>query len=336
MSLSIYLRGEVWHYRGTVAGRRLRGSTGTSDKRTAQRIAAEREAREWKSSLDGPEAVLTFAQAAILYRSANKATRFLVRLEDHWKNTTVKSISGGAIRQCALKLYPHASGATRNRQVIVPTQAIINHAASLELCQPIRVERFPVIKRDKEPATWEWIEKFMQHSVPHLGALACFMFLTGARITEALTVRWSDVDLPKRRARIMATKIGAERRAHLPPILVAALANIESDRSPDEKVFKYSSRETAKQPWRAAIRRAKIKPLTFHTCRHGFATSMLHKGVDPITVAKLGGWKSPQHVFATYGHAMSDDTLADLIVGTPVTQKENVIEFAKPKQVVND
>ena len=106
----------------------------------------------------------------------------------------------------------------------------------------------------------------------------------------------------------------------MPPALVTAIANIPSNREPGAKVFGYSTRHTAKPVWEAACRRAGIKQLTFHTCRHGFATAMLHAGVDPITVAKLGGWKDPKHVFATYGHAMNDETLADRISGTPETQ----------------
>lgn len=318
MPLKAYKRGDVWHYRGTVAGRRLRGSTGVADKTTALRIIAEREAREWKCRLDGPESVLTFAQAAMMYRSAGKPTRFLQKVEDYWKDSPVKDITSGAVKQSAIVLYPNAAGATRNRQAIVPTQSIINHAAELDLCQRITVQRFPVASKIKEPATWEWVQAFMAASSPHLGALACFMFLTGARVSEALNVMWGDVDMVSARATIRETKVGKERRAHLPPALVVAIANIEGERS--GKVFRYSSRDTAKPPWRAAARRAGIKPLGFHACRHGFATALLHKGVDPITVAKLGGWRSPAHVFSTYGHAMEDDTLANRIIDTPVTQ----------------
>lgn len=54
----------------------------------------------------------------------------------------------------------------------------------------------------------------------------------------------------------------------------------------------------------------------------GFATALLHRRIDPITVAKLGGWKSLQHAFQTYGHAMDDDTLADLIIDTPATRSK--------------
>jgi len=324
MSLKHFKRGEIWHYRGTVAKRRLRGSTGHADKEKALQFIAKIEHDARNRHPDGKQETLTFAQAAIMYLNAEKPDRFISRVAAYWKNTPVRNIKSGAIRQSAIVLHPKASGATRNRQVIVPTQAIINFAASLDLCGQMKVSRFPVVTVEKEPATWEWVQAFMAVASPHLGALACFMFLTGARVSEALAVRWSDIDLASRRALIKQTKIGAERRAHLPPALVAAIANIPSNREPGAKVFKYSSRDTAKPLWRAAIKRAGIKPLSYHACRHGFATAMLHAGVDPITVAKLGGWKDAKHVFSTYGHAMHDDTLADRI-GTRIGTVENII-----------
>jgi integrase len=311
MPLTIYRRGAFWHYRGSIAGRRLRGSTRTADEDTALQIVADLEARAWKRHIYGPEAVLTFAQAAILYRQAGRSPRFLDAIEDYWKNTPVRKITPGAVRQSALQLYPNAGGATRNRQVIVPTQAIVNHAAEAELCRPLRVKRFPVEKREKTPATWAWVQAFMAHANPHLGALACFMFGTGARISEALAVTWNDVDLKSGRALIRQTKVGNERTAHLPAPLIAAIANIEGDRI--GKVFKYSSRSTAKVQWNKAVRRAGLPHLSFHACRHGFATALLHAGVDPVTVARRGGWATPQHVLSTYGHASEDLTVVDRI-----------------------
>ncbi len=75
MPLKIEKRGNIYHYIGTVAGRRLRGSTRTEDKKRAERIASEIETKQWKRHLDGPGANLTFANAAYLYRSAEKPTR---------------------------------------------------------------------------------------------------------------------------------------------------------------------------------------------------------------------------------------------------------------------
>lgn len=317
MPLKLYKRGNIWHYRGTVAGRRLRGSTQTSQEEIALQAIADIEARAWRSHIHGPETVLTFAQAAILYRQAGKSPRYLAAVEDYWRDTSVKFITAGGIRQAAIQLYPHHSAATRNRSVIVPSQAIINHAAEMELCKFLKVRRFPIERKERVPITWAWIEAFMEAANPHLGALACFMFLTGARISEALSVTWNDIDLVNKRVLIRQTKISAERYAHLPAPLIAVIANIEGERI--GKVFKYSSRSTAKTQWNAAIRRCGIEKLSFHCCRHGFATAMLQAGVDPVTVAKRGGWKSAQHVFQTYGHALDDETITDRIAGTPAT-----------------
>ncbi|BCG85330.1 integrase [Mesorhizobium sp. 113-3-9] len=322
MSLKLFKRGEIWHYRGTVAGGRVRGSTETTDKARAQRIAAEREAREWTRHLDGPGAALTFADAAIAYRQAGKPTRFLELVEDHWKDTPVRDITEKALKRAAIKLYPTAGAATRNRQVIVPTQAVINHCAEEEWCPRLRVKRFKVATKIKEPATLAWCLSFAENASPHLGALCLFMFGTGARIGEAVSVTWDDVDLSARTARIRQTKVGAERMAHLPPALLAALSNIPSNRKPDDLVFKYVSRESVRQVWDAAIKRAGIRNLSPHSCRHGFATTMLHNKIDVKTVAQLGGWKDVATLVKTYAHAMSDLTVTDVIFGTNLTQPE--------------
>ena len=57
-------------------------------------------------------------------------------------------------------------------------------------------------------------------------------------------------------------------------------------------------------------------------CRHGFATGLLDQGVSPVKVAKRGGWKSAQHVFATYGHDVADDNVTDILTGTKSTRAE--------------
>lgn len=321
MPLKIKPRGKVWHYSGTIAGRRLRGSCGTSDKATAQRITAEIEAKEWKRHLDGPGAHVTFAQAAIAYRQAEKPTRFLDVIEDHWQDTLIREISAGAIRQSAIQLYPKAKAATRNRQVIVPTQAIINHAASLDWCSPIKVKRFPVDAKSKEPATLEWVQAFAAHASPHLAALCYFMFGTGARIGEAVALTWANLDLTKRTAILSGLKPKPwTRTAHLPPPVLAAMANIPSNRDPAEPVFQYLEAGNVKQVWDNVIDRAGIPRLTPHSCRHGFATGMLQRGYDPKTVAQAGGWKDVATVMKFYAHAMEDKTVTDGLFGTNLTQ----------------
>lgn len=320
MPIKLYRRGKIWHYRGTVAGRRIRGSAKTSSKEVAQRIASDEEQKHWKHRLDGPAATLRFADAVVLYRQSGKSDRFVLKLLDYWKDTLVKNMTPGAIQDSALALYPGCGPATHNRQVIVPTQAIINHAAERQRCSYIRVKRFPVIKTEKAPATWEWVQAFMAHATkPNLSGLACFMFLTGARISQALAVKWTDVDFKARKVLIRASGKGDDdRRAHMPDELITALAKIPRT---DETVFSFKSRGNCKTQWAVAIKRAGIEPLSYHACRHGFATGLLDKGVSPMTVAKRGGWKDPRHVFATYGHDIARDDVTDVLTGTNLTQQ---------------
>jgi integrase len=319
MPLKIFRRkgSQIWHYRGTIAGNRIRGSAGTESREIAARIAAEIESRHWKHRLNGPEDTLTFPKAVSLYLNAGKSERYIHKLEDHWKNTRIRDIAAGAIRQAAIDLYPGCSGATRNRCAIVPMQAIINHCAELGLCPPLKMKRFKVESEVKTPVTLDWLNAFISNATSsRVACLAMFMFATGARISEAMAVGWSDLDFQKRTVLIRQTKQGNERLAHLPMELVVRLGNLPRNAKP----FSFGCYTSARTAWVETIERAGIEPLSFHCCRHGFATGLLHKGVDPHTIAKLGGWSSPQHVYSTYGHARDDKTLTDKLFDTGETR----------------
>jgi integrase len=336
MPLTLYWRDQVLHYRGTVGPtgnrRRLRGSCKTADKDIAARQIAEIEARYWKGHFDGPGAILTFAQAALKYRAAGKSGRFLAPVEDYLKNFPVKEITPGVIKNMAITLFPKCSGATQNRLGIIPAQAVINFCAELDLCSPIRVKRFAFVTKTKEPATIEWVHAFRAHAGPRLGALAMFMFLTGARPGEALAVdRRRDLNLQAATVVLRQTKTNTERKAHLPAPLVVALANLPE--WPGRPLFGYEALDSLRDGWDSAIERAVIQRLTPHCCRHGFATELLRAGVDVITVAWLGGWASPEQVLKTYGHAIKRRNLTDVLVDGKLTQALiEVVETAKKSE----
>ncbi len=323
MPLKLYRRGEIWYYSGTVgpSGRRKRfrdQSCRTTNKDIAARQVAEVEAQYWKGSFDGPAAILTFAEAARLYRAADKTTKGLDKAEAYFGQTLVKDITEGAVHTMAKTLYPKLTGASLNRVAIVPVQAVINHAARSKLCMPIKIGRYKVAQKIKDIATLEWVEKFGAEASSHVSALALFMYLTGARISEALDLQWDDVDLSAATALIRESKQSKERVSHLPPPLVAALANL--DHVPERGVFIYKRSPDLRNAWTTANRRAGIKRLTPHSCRHGFATGLLRRGVDVVTVAWLGGWKDAATVLKTYGHANKNPKLNELLLGAQMVQ----------------
>lgn len=326
MSLTVTKRdgSPYWQIVGTLDGRRIRKSSGTTDEAQAEQKAARLEVAHFESSVLGPAAVLKFSTAAAFYRAAGKSTRFLEPIEDHWKDTLVRHITPGKIKLSATELYPEASAATRNRQVIVPTQAIINHAAEMDLCPPIRVKRFGIEKRRQDYATWEWVETFMRFATtPEIGALACFMYCTGARVSDALALTWGRVRLAHEVALVDSRKTKRDDWAHLPRPLVIALANLANRADKDEaRVFPFKDRFEIRAPWMATIKAAGLPRMTTKACRHGFATALLRKGVDAKTVAKLGRWANPSQVLDTYGHANEDITIVDLVIGTELTHEQ--------------
>lgn len=322
MPLEIYRRGGIWHCRGTVgpAGRRkrFRQSLHTKVKDIAARQVAEIEKKYWDGHFDGPAAILTFESAARMYKNAGKSDRFLAPIEKYLGQTLVKDITEGAVQQMAKDLYPTAKGASLNRLVLVPTKAVINHAARSKLCSRLEVEPYTVETKVKEPATLEWVKAFMTEAGPHLGTMALFMYLTGARVGEAVALKKEDLDLTAATAKINQSKVSAERVSHLPVPLVVALANLPEIEG--RGVFGYERAANLRTAWRGAVQRAGIKMLSPHCCRHGFATGLLRAGVDVVTVAWLGGWKSARQVLATYGHANKDPRLVNLLLDTPRTQ----------------
>jgi integrase len=136
--------------------------------------------------------------------------------------------------------------------------------------------------REKLPVTIRWVEAFAKQAVEddlhHLAALCLFMFGTGARLGEACALTWGDVELFQKKAVINQTKIDDQRVAHLSPPVIAALANIPSNRKPDSLVFHYAFGESVGQVWNNVVGRAGIEKLSPHCCPHGFATSMLQAG----------------------------------------------------------
>lgn len=334
MPLKLYRRGTVWHYRGTIGPasrrQRLRGSTNTSDKDIAAREIANIEKRYWDGHHSGPAAVLTFDQACTQFISDGKpfmvgAVNVVEAAREHFKMTPISEVTSMTVRAMALDLYGHCTNASKNRLAITPVASIINHCAELELCSPIRIKRFPPQHKEKEPATLEWVQAFQAQAKPHLGTYALFMFLTGARPSEALAVdRDKDLDLQKAVVTLRQTKVEKDklvtvtRKAHLPPMLVAALANLKT--VPGRPLFVYREYGHMIETWKAEIDRAKIEDLTPNCCRHGFATELLRRGVDVHTVAWLGGWASAAQVLKTYGHALKQRNLTNLLTDTPHAQ----------------
>lgn len=311
-------RGDVWHYSFTVDGKRYRETSGTGDKRLAEDIAIKHEDRVRRAAVHGQEAVLTFPEAVAEYLNDGKDGRFTAPLIRHFRKWKVKDITGPEIRKAAKVLYPVASPATWNRQVITPMRAIINHVAEAKRLPKISVKRFKEEKKRRPAGNIEWLKIFSQTAkkldMPETAAIARFLFETATRVSEACRLTWDDVDLQLGIAFLEKTKTDP-RKVFLTRAMVIDLANIRS-RHPT-LVFAAANRSTVKKRIDKVITEAGLKRLTSHEFgRHGFATEMIvRNGVDVATTADHGGWKSRRLLMETYVEGDADREVIDRVFG---------------------
>jgi integrase len=312
-TLTLKNRRGWWHAYGSIGGRRVRQGLGTRDKKQARELAAALEARLFKEKAYGSEAVRTFAEAFVAYAEAGGETVYAEPLVRHFGKMALAQITPGDVTAAARRLYPAHSGATRNRHVVTPVRAVINHAAELGWCPPIRIKQFKVEKPKRRAIGRDWIDLFMAQAdmdgLPHLSALVLFMFQTGTRISEACRVTWDNVDFGTREVALERTKTGRWEVAYLTPELVERLGALPRT----GRVFRYTNRDSARCRMIKVCARAGIEYLTPHQAgRHSFATNAFAMGASLPVVMKAGRWKSSRLVLETYAHA---DDAGEIITG---------------------
>ena len=116
--------------------------------------------------------------------------------------------------------------------------------------------------------------------------------------SEALTLRWLDVDLKRGLVTVQAAyaKSGKTRSVPLNRPLRAALAALR-ERAPKGAEYVFARRDgspyrSIRTTFQTACTAAGLKGVTPHVLRHTFASRLAMAGVDPRTIQELGGWAS--------------------------------------------
>jgi integrase len=319
-----------WTLRGTYLGTAVDRTAGTADKRLAARVLAKLKA-DIEGGLVPTTGAPTFASAATSYIQAGGSKRFLHPIALHFGTTPLAKVDQAAIDAAASELYPGASNATKNRQVYTPVSAILRHAGVAM-----------VLRRPKgalgTPRTAWLTEKQMSALITasdaqgaSFGALMRLLFNTGARLSEALTLHWRDVDLDKGHVRLRQTKESTERAALIQPHVIEALRPLK--RGPDDKVFRLTKSGFLYDKLADAAKAAEVtipERVAFHICRHTWATMMRrYAGADTAALVSTGAWKS-RVAASVYEHLdATEDAARALMLPIPSAPAVESIEVAE-------
>jgi integrase len=303
---------------GAETGVRIRRRAGTDDERLAREEAAALEAQILREAWHGKRAAAHgFAEAVTSYlkhepRSAG--TKALIRrLLVHVGDAPLAALNQAAVdkaRDALLK--PEASPSTVRRNLIVPLRAVLIHASKRGWCAP---PQFDIPAEPKGRTRFmlpEQVQALIEAAGTHLRPLLRFLACTGCRMSEALGLDWSEVDLQAARAILWEgeTKGGTRRVVLLSPAAVATLAKLPGR---DGRVFRdhrgnpYRGSEEyggqIKTAWRNALRRAELAGFTPHDLRHTWASWHYAIHRDLLRLKTEGGWSSVALV-ERYAHIM--------------------------------
>lgn len=304
--------------RGTYLGTYVNRSAGTGKRAIAVQVLKKIE-RDIESGEFSVKGEMTFKTAAWAYMKAGGEKTYIGKLLEYFGETPLSKIDQAAIDKAAFALYPQGTAATRNRSVYTPISAVLRTAG-------IRAGlNRPKGAGGRSQTAWLWPEQtealFAEAGKLNkdFEALLIVLTYTGMRLSEALNLDWNNVRLEDGFAYAPDTKNGQPRAVFLPPVAVAAMANLVGHG--DGNVFRFSKGGHIYSLLRAAAFRANVSlpaRSAFHILRHTYATWMRrYAGADETTLIATGAWKDAKSV-KRYTHAVvSEESKRAAMLPTP-------------------
>lgn len=299
--MSIRKRGQTWWIDiGAPHGGRIRRSTGTTDKRKAQRQHDELRAELWRNP--APEKVgPTWNDAVIAWLKAqprDASDRYRIRALGY-PDTPLSEVTGPSLASAIADRSP----ATFNRYLNL-INAILNLARRNGWINAIpHIERKgKTVGRVRWLTREEWSR--LEAELPtHLKVLARFAVATGFRQHNVTHLQWSQVDLDRRVAWIHPDEAKGGKAIGI-PLSDNATEVLRGQIGQHETwVFPYKGKPIGKikTAWRKAVTRARIDNFTWHDLRHTWASWHIMNGTPIEVLQKLGGWSDIRMVLR-YAH----------------------------------
>jgi integrase len=149
---------------------------------------------------------------------------------------------------------------------------------------------------------------------------------TGLRISEAIALRWCDLDLdtpPSRlrvRRAIVDGVVGAPKSrygARTIPLAKDLARRLQKLRAPDandeDPVFPnrrgqpLNPNNLRNRVLKPAAKRTGVSGIGLHTLRHTFASILIEEGTSPLRLQRWMGHHSAAYTLETYGHLIDDE-----------------------------
>src|SRR5581483_2594073 len=170
-----------------------------------------------------------------------------------------------------------------------------------------KTDRPKLTQRKMRVLTQREIEALLREAPENYRTILATLVFTDMRISEALALRWEDVDFQAGLIRVRAGKTeNAAREIVLIPSLRRLLLEHRLAQRPSELVFcsdqgkPLDRRSVAAYGLLRAAEKASLGHVRLHELRHTFASILIGQGMDVAYVADQLGHSSPQVTLTTY------------------------------------
>lgn len=317
----LYRRNEVWHIRKTVCGRKILGSTGTSNHDEAEKILAQSiaEVREQVLKPCRPKRIWEEAVTKYLNESrksslADDAMQFKFL---HWY-LTKKPLEDINIGTLQAFIADRRNSGVKARTINAGLQ-VVRHVLNLAsgewfeedgkpwLMSPPRIKLLPLGDvRSPYPLSWDEQEKLFALLPDHIRDMALFKVNTGTREAEVCGLRWAwEVKVPELRQSVFIIPREHVKNRHQRLVVLNRIAGSAVDRQRGkhpEFVFTYEGDPVKKMnvsSWRKARRRAGL-PVRIHDLKHTFGARLRAALVPEEDRKELLGHKSGRSMTTHY------------------------------------
>ena len=297
--MALYQRGRIWYADFYINGQRVQTSTGTPNKREAERFIARRMAqgspvKAVRMSLE------EFGRQYMDYAKTNKRSwirdkQMLKQLNGFYGPALLSDIGQLSVEGYKRHRIEHIAPATVNREV-----ALLKHMYNLAEAwglfhgrNPVKGVRFLPENNLKLRILSEPEEAKLLPCCPqYLRDMVLFDLHTGLRSGDLFELKWEDINRKENHLKIIVQKTQQELELPLSEALTGIL-----DRWHASKCCPYvfycqltgDRFHDVRGGLKKAVKEAGLTGITWHTFRHTFATRLLAQGTDIVTVKELLG-----------------------------------------------
>lgn len=325
--MGLYRRGRVWWMAFTANGEHICMSTGTANKRTAQKVLDLRKGEivegRFRLPKSNPPTLKEWAEqflGSIQHGNTRRTYRSCVQtLNEFFGTARLCDISAERIEQFkAARLKSGAGPAIINRNLAV-LRRMLKLAARQRMIPRTPFEEVEFLEersQRRQPRILSFEEQVKLEAVasPQLRTLIVLLTETGLRVgREALRLTWDDVDLVEGLIHVRDSKTLAGRR--IVPMSAHCKTTLQEWRRITGPAFSRFVFGNPKNPtihlksvrktWTRALKLAKLPYFPIYNLRAAFASRLSATGASDNMVAGMLGHSSPS-IVSTYAKVVDE------------------------------